>query len=461
LPDNALFGPLFSSPEVDREIGERAWLQALLDVERSLAAGQARAGLMPGSAARAIAACCSAGRFDAVSIGRRGLAAGNPVVPLVADLTALVPAEAARYVHKGATSQDILDTATMLVTRRALGPILADLRTAAGRCAELAEQAADTVMAGRTLLQQAAPITFGLKCAGWLTALDEAADGLDFVCGSRLAVEFGGAVGTLASAGEAGLTVMAAMADDLHLAEPVLPWHTNRTRVAQAGCALAVASGSLAKIALDVVLLAQTEVAEAGEAGGPGRGGSSTLPHKRNPVGAVLVTACTRRVPGLAATLLAAMAQEHERAAGGWHAEWETLTEALRLTGGAARHGREMLAGLRFDAARMRGNLGVTNGLIMAESVATYLSTALGRAAANDLVTRVSADAAARGTPLRDALLAEPAVTAHLTAAEVDAALDPASYLGSAGQFVSRALARHASVTARARPTGQQDGQRR
>jgi 3-carboxy-cis,cis-muconate cycloisomerase len=233
LADNVLLGPLFGSAEVDREVGGRAWLQALLDVERSFAAAQARAGLIPGSAAAAIAACCTADRFDAASLGRRALGAGNPVVPLVADLTALLPAEAARYVHSGATSQDILDTAMMLVASRALGPILADPRTAADRCAELAEREAGTVMAGRTLLQQALPVTAGLKRAGWLTALDEAAGSLDLIRGSRLAVEFGGAAGTLASLGEAGIMVAALLAEELQLAEPVLPWHTGRARVAE------------------------------------------------------------------------------------------------------------------------------------------------------------------------------------------------------------------------------------
>ncbi len=350
--------------------------------------------------------------------------------------------------HSGATSQDILDTAAMLVVRRALRPILADLRAAADRCAELAERHAGTVMAGRTLLQQALPVTFGLECAGWLTALDEAAGGLEAIRRSRLAIEFGGAAGTLAALGDAGTTVAALLAEELGLAEPVLPWHTDRARIAEIGGALAIASGVLAKIALDVLLLAQTEVAEVREASGQGRGGSSTLPHKRNPVGAVLVTACTKRVPGLAATLLASMAAEHERAAGGWHAEWETLTDALRLTGGGARHGREMLAGLRVDAGRMRDNLGVTGGLIMAESVVARLSPALGRTAARELVTRLCAEAAQRSVPLRDALLAEPAVTAQLSAAEVDTALDPAAYLGCTPQFIARALARHAALAA-------------
>jgi 3-carboxy-cis,cis-muconate cycloisomerase len=450
VPGNGLFGALFGNPDVDIQIGEHAWLQALLDVERSLAAALARAGLVPASAASAIGACCSAERFDAAALAIGALAAGNPVVPLVRELRSLVPREAERYVHYGATSQDIIDTAMMLVVRRALAPILADLRSAAGRCAELAAEHAGTVMAGRTLLQQALPVTFGLKCAGWLTALDDTADELTMIRGSRLAVQFGGAAGTLASLGEAGVAVAGLLAQELQLAEPVLPWHTERARVAGIGCALATVSGALAKIALDVLLMAQTEVAEVREAGG-GPGGSSTLPQKQNPVGAVLVTACAKRVPGLAATLLAAMAQEHERAVGAWHAEWDTLTEMLRLTGGAARHAGHLLAGLRVSAGRMRENLGRTGGLIMAESVVAQLAGALGKGSAQDIVTRACAEAVRGGQSLRHALLAEPVVAGHLSVEELDAALDPGRYLGSARQFVDRAVARHAARS----PAGQ------
>lgn len=443
MPGNALFGGLFGNPDVDQETGEAAWLQALLDVERALAAAQARAGLVPASAAAAIGACCTAGRFDPAAIGEKALAAGNPVVPLVRELRSLVPADAERYVHYGATSQDILDTAMMLVLGRALAPILADLRTAAARCAELATEHAGTLMAGRTLLQQALPITFGLKCAGWLTAIDETARSLATLRGSRFAVQLGGAAGTLASLGGAGITVLRLLAEELQLAEPVAPWHTDRTRVAEIACALGRVQGALAKIAQDVLLMAQTEVAEVREAGGGGRGGSSTLPHKQNPVGAVLVTACAKRAPGLVATALAAMAQEHERAAGAWHAEWDTLTELARLTGGAAHHGAAMLAGLRVNGERMRENLGATGGLIMTENVTARLAGALGKAEAAAVVTRVSLDAAERGERLRDALLAEPAVAAHLSAADLDAALDPGRYLGVARQFVDRAITRH------------------
>jgi 3-carboxy-cis,cis-muconate cycloisomerase len=452
VPEDGLFGALYGNPDVDRETGGAAWLQAMLDVERSLAAAQARAGLVPAQAAAAIGACCVAGRFDVAEIGKRALAAGNPVVPLVRDLRSIVPPEAERYVHYGATSQDILDTAMMLVVRRALGPILADLRAAAARCAELAAEHAGTLMAGRTLLQQALPITFGLKCAGWLTAIDETARNIVTLRASRLAVQLGGAAGTLASLGEAGTTVLRLLAEELQLAEPVTPWHTDRARVAEIGCGLGRACGALAKVALDVLLMAQTEVAEVREANITdalrGWGGSSTLPHKQNPVGAVLVTACAKRAPGLAATLLASMAAEHERAAGAWHAEWDTLTGLVRVTGGAAHHGAQMLAGLQVSRLRMGENLGATRGLIMAENVVARLAGALGKTQAAELVTRVSLGAAGHGEhrqPLRDALLAEPAVAAHLSPDELDAALDPGHYLGSARQFIDRAIARHAA----------------
>jgi 3-carboxy-cis,cis-muconate cycloisomerase len=331
LPSDSggLLGPLFAGSRADTELTDRAFLQAMLDAERALAAASARAGIVPEAAANAIAAVCQADRFDPDDLGRRAGAAGNPVVPLVADLTEAAAAEAgpeaARWVHHGATSQDIIDTAWSLVAVRALGPILDDLDGAAGACAGLAENHRATVMAGRTLGQQALPITFGLKAAGWLAALDEAAAGLDQIRRERLAAQLGGAAGTLASFGTDGVEVVRVYAAELGLAEPALPWHTNRTRVAELAGALGVAAGALGKLGLDVTLLAQTELGEVTEAAEEGRGGSSTLPHKRNPVGAVLVVAATRRVPGLVATVLGSMAQEQERAAGAWHAEWEPL----------------------------------------------------------------------------------------------------------------------------------------
>jgi 3-carboxy-cis,cis-muconate cycloisomerase len=442
-----LLGPLFAGSRADQELSDRAWLQAMLDAERALAVASSRAGVVPEAAAAAIAKVGDAARFDPGDLGRRGLAAGNPVVPLVRDLTEAVDAEAgpeaARWVHHGATSQDIMDTAASLVASRALAPVLDDLRGAASECARLAQAHRSTVLAGRTLGQQAVPITFGLKAAGWLVALDDAAAGLAAVRRDRLAAQLGGAAGTLASLGPDGIEVARAYAEELGLAEPVLPWHTNRARVAELAGALGVVAGVLAKLALDVTLLAQTEIGEVTEAAGGSRGGSSTLPHKRNPVTAVLVTAATRRVPGLVATLLGSMAQEHERATGAWHAEWEPLAELLRLVGGAAARTRDLLGGLEVYPDRMLAGLEATGGLLMAEHVAGALAGALGRVPANELVERLSREAANSGRPLRAVLAVDTTVREHLDEAAIDRLLDPERYLGSAGQLVDRALAAH------------------
>ncbi|MBX6356109.1 MAG: 3-carboxy-cis,cis-muconate cycloisomerase [Micromonosporaceae bacterium] len=429
-----LFGPMFGDQRVDRELDGSAWLAAMLDVERALARAQARAGLVPPEAADAVAAACRPQLYDAAALGRQARDAANPVVPLVKALTAQVPRHAAAYVHFGATSQDVLDTAAMLVTRRALEPVQQELAAAADACAALAEAHRDTILAARTLLQHALPTTFGLKCAGWLVALDEARAGLAAV---PLAVQLGGAAGTLAAFGPSGPTVVRLLAQELDLPEPTLPWHTDRVRIGQLAGALGVAAGVLGKVALDVVLLAQTEVAEVAEPADGGRGGSSAMPHKRNPVGAVRVLAGTRRVPALVATLLAAMAQEHERAAGAWQAEWETLTEALRLVGGAAATTRELLSGLQVDAGRMRRNLAASGDALMSESVAARLAPDLGRAEAQELVRA----ALAEGRPLRSLLEAH----TTLNAEQMAAALDPAAYLGAAAELVDRALSAHRS----------------
>jgi 3-carboxy-cis,cis-muconate cycloisomerase len=436
-----LVGPLFGSPGVDALMSDGAWLCTMLEVEAALAAAGAGAGVVPAAAAAEIAAACREVRLDVDDLGRRGLGAGNPVVPLVADLGEHLSETARPYLHLGATSQDVVDTALSLLARRALGLLLADLAAIADACSALAETHRDTLMTARTLMQPALPTTFGLRAAGWMVAVDEARLGLEAVRERRLAVQLGGAAGTLASLGPAGLDVVRRLAAELGLAEPLLPWHTDRVRVAELASALGTAAGVLGKIALDVVLLAQAEVAEVTEA----EGGSSTLPQKRNPVHAVLAGAAARRVPGLVATLLAAMPQEHERAAGAWHAEWDTLRELLRLTAGAAAHARAMLAALRVDARRMRATLEQGGGALMAESVAGRLSPAMGRGAAHDLVRDRVRRAVELGVPLREVLVNDPAVREHLSAEDVDAALDPAAYLGSAGALVDRALQAHRS----------------
>jgi 3-carboxy-cis,cis-muconate cycloisomerase len=444
-PSEGLFGGLFAHGRAPEHLTERAWLQAMLDVEAALAQALAEAGLAPPRAAEAIAAACDAGRFDPGDVGRSTASAGTPVPGLVTALRAVLPDAAAAHVHRGATSQDVVDTAAMLVARRALDPVLDDLAGAAGAAARLAGEHRDTLEVGRTLLQQAVPVTFGLKAAGWLVGLDESRARLAEVRDRRLAAQLGGAVGTLAALGADGPAVAAGVARRLGLAEPTVPWHTVRVRPAELAGALGAAAGVLGKIGADVVLLAQTEVGEAAE-GGAARGGSSTMPHKRNPVGAVAAVACSRRVPGLVATVLAAMTQEHERAAGAWQAEWEPLTDLLRLVGSAAAWTRDVLSNLRVDPARMRANVDVTRGLVMAESVTTALTPAMGRSAAGDLVERAANAAVDGGRDLRACLLDMPEVVAAIGPGGIDAALDPGGYLGSAGTLIDRALEAHRTL---------------
>jgi 3-carboxy-cis,cis-muconate cycloisomerase len=438
-----LFGPIFVPAKLRGSVDGRAWLQAMLDAEGALAAAEAQVGLIPAEAAEAIAAHCDADLFKPDEIGAAARAAGNPVPTLVRALTEEVSKtseEAARHVHWGATSQDILDTAAMLVARRAIGLILAGLDGVAAACARLADEHRATLIAGRTILQQALPTTFGLKAAGWLVAVIEARRRLLDVRSSGLAAQLGGAAGTLASLGPNGTRVLGEFARKLGLAEPVVPWHTARLRVAELGGALSSCAGVMHKLALDVILMAQTEIAEVTEPPGKGRGGSSTLPHKRNPVLSVTAAACARRVYQLAGTMQAAMDQEHERAAGAWHAEWEALSDALALTGGAVVAMREATEGLEVRPERMRENLGATGGLLLAEHVTTLAAEKLGRLRAHELVETASRRTLDDGCSFREELRAETALREALPGGEIDTALDPVGYLGSADAFVDRAL---------------------
>jgi 3-carboxy-cis,cis-muconate cycloisomerase len=333
-------------PAAFREaVSDAAWLRAMLDAERALAAAEARVGVITQEVADAVVAACG-GDFDLDALVDEGRRVGNPVEPLVRALR-----EHAPYAHWGATSQDILDTATALVARDATGLIAQELDGVAEQCAQLAERHRDTVMAARTLLQQAVPTTFGLKAANWLVGVVQARERL---LAARLPAQLGGAAGTLAALGDRGIAVLHAYADELDLPEPVIPWHTRRLPLAELGAALSVAAGYAAKIALDVTLLAQTEVGEVREAAD---GGSSTMPHKRNPVGSTLARACALRAQGAASVLMVSLTQEHERAAGAWHAEWGALSDALALTGGAAASLHRALDGLEVDADRMRANI--------------------------------------------------------------------------------------------------------
>jgi 3-carboxy-cis,cis-muconate cycloisomerase len=421
-----VFERIFVPAEFRDAVSDRAWLQALLDAEAALAKAEGAAGVIPSEAAAAISVASRAERFDPAELADQGRAAGNPVEPLVRALTDAVGDEAGRYVHWGATSQDILDTAAMLVARSALELLHESLDAVAAECARLADAHRSTVIAGRTLLRQAVPTTFGLKAAGWLVAVLEARDALAGIRSERLAAQLGGAAGTLASLGGKGLEIQRRFAEELDLQQPVVPWHTNRVRVAELGSGLAVAAGVLAKIALDVGLLGQTEVGEARPTGG---GVSSTMPQKQNPVGSALAVACARHVSAHASTLIGALPQEHERALGGWHAEWPALSAALAFTGGAAAGARRALEELEVDAERMRANL---DGLAMSERASYLLAERLGRRRAYEAV----AEAASSGRPLAEALDLEPAD------------LEPSSYLGSADAFVDRALAAYREETA-------------
>lgn len=342
------FSGIYAHGPVAAQVSDAAWLQAMLDVEAALARAGAAAGEIPEAAAREIAGACRAERFDAAALERSIAENATPVIGLIATLRESVSDRAAEHVHAGATSQDIVDTALMLVAHRALGPLLAEVQGASAEAARLAVAHRTTPMIARTLLQQALPSTFGLRAAGWLTGLQEAGRRLTEIRATRLAVQMGGPVGGRNPG------IAAGVAAELGLAEPVMPWGAIRTRPAELAAALGVLSGVVAKIARDVTLLAQQEVGEVRE----GRsGGSSAMAHKRNPVAAVSALACALRVPGLVVTSLATMESEHERAAGAWQAEWGGQLQLLALAGSAAAWNRELLAELEVDAGAMAANL--------------------------------------------------------------------------------------------------------
>ncbi|MFD6951581.1 3-carboxy-cis,cis-muconate cycloisomerase [Nocardiopsis sp. TSRI0078] len=454
-----LFDGVFDHGPVAGLTDDTAWLQALLDVEAALARALADTGSLAPERAESIAAACAAHRYDPAGLGRAAAGGGNPVIPLVRELTARVresDPDAARHVHRGATSQDVMDTGAMLLARRAGGALESDLRALADHLRGLAGAHRTTPMPGRTLLQQALPTTFGAVAAGWANGLSEAADQLGLVLRGRLAVQFGGAVGTLASLGRDGPAVTAALAARLDLAEPVLPWHTDRGRIAELAAALGRVCGAVGTAAQDIVLLAQTEVGELVEEGGPGVGGSSTMPHKRNPVAAVSALACARQAPGLVANLFAAQIQEHQRAAGSWHAEWLPLTDLLRRTGAAVAWLRTSADRLHVDTARMRANLDATGGLALSERVTTDLAPELGRMDAHRLVTDACREAVDSGRDLAEVLTERLGGTR--TPERIRDLLDPAGYLGSAAVLTDRVTGARTGRTGRAEHTDSEEG---
>jgi len=422
---------------------DAARLQHMLDFEAALARAEAGCGVIPDAAAPAIASKCRADLIDANALATAAAASLNPAIPLVKQLTALVAKgdpEAARFVHWGATSQDANDTGLVLQIGQALDILEADLAALCGGLSELARKHRSTLIAGRTLMQHALPTTFGVKVAGWLDAMNRHRERFAETRARVLVLQFGGAVGTLAALREKGLQVAEALAAELHLGLPTMPWHTQRDRVAEAATTLGLCTGTLGKIARDISLHMQTEIAEVFEPVGEGRGVSSTMPHKRNPVSAAIVLSAATRVPGLVSTMLSALVQEDERGLGDWHAEWETLPEIFRLTAGALHQMATSVPHLEIDAARMRRNLDATHGLIFAEAVTMAMGKHIGKSAAHALVEAASRQARESGKHLREVLAQNQTLTERLTPAELDRLFAPENYLGVAEELVDRVI---------------------
>jgi 3-carboxy-cis,cis-muconate cycloisomerase len=439
-----LLAPMFSSAAMRAVCDDAACLQQMLDFEAALARAEAVVGVIPTSAAEPIAKACRAEAFDIPALAEAATRSGNLAIPLVKALTAAVgkaDADAARYVHWGATSQDVIDTATMLTLRAAIDALLPDLDRAIAGFAALARQHRHTAMAARSWLQHALPMPFGLKLAEYAAALHRSRARLKRLRAEGLALQFGGAAGTLAALGDKGLLVAEKLAAELQLPLPDAPWHTHRDRIADAASVFAILTGSCGKIARDVSLMMQTDVAEAFEPSGEGRGGSSTMPHKRNPVAAATALAAAAMAPNLAATIFAAQVQDHERSAGPWHAEWPTLPTLQLVTSGALAAIVDLAEGLEVDAARMRVNLDATHGLIMAEAVTFALAENIGKSDAHHLVEAAVKKAVAGKRHLRDVLMSDPKVTAHLGADKLAKLFDPMAYQGVSQELIDRLLA--------------------
>jgi 3-carboxy-cis,cis-muconate cycloisomerase len=444
-----LFDKLFRYEAIDRIFSDQAYIQSLLEFEAALAHAEAKAGVIPAADAQIIAAACRAAEFDIEELAAQAALSGNVAIPLVKKLTELVAKQnkdAARFVHWGATSQDAMDTAVVLQLRRALGLVDQDLARLTSTLASLADKYRAAPIAARTWMQQALPTTFGFIVAGWLDAILRHRSRLSELRARNLTLQFGGAVGTLAALSGRGPAVAKALAEELHLPLPPIPWHTHRDRVVEIAAAFGLCTGTLGKISRDISLHAQTEIVELAEPAGAGRGGSSTMPQKRNPVTCATVLAAAQRVPGLVSTMLSSMIQEQERGLGGWQAEWETLPELVSLSAGALHHLAEMLPGLQVDEKRMLKNLDATHGLIFAEAVTMALGDRLGKMPAHMLVEGACKKACAENRHLKDVLREEPGIHGYLTSADLEGLFDVRNYLGSAEEFVRRVLAEVSSA---------------
>jgi len=441
--DSPVLGALYGTDAMRAVMGERAYLARMLEVEAALARAQARLGIVPEAAAQAITvAAADVDKLDLPALAAATRNTGYPVVGLVKQLSALAGAEAGRWTHWGATTQDIMDTAVVLQIREGLALIGAELEAVIAGLARMAKAHRSTVMAGRTHLQHALPVTFGYKAAVWLSPLITMRERLAQLRPRVERVQFGGAAGTLASLGDQGLAVQAELAKELGLAQPDIPWHVARDGIVEAVSFLGLVTGALSKLATDVILLMQTEVAEVAEPHQEGRGGSSTMPQKRNPISCEYIVAQSRGVHALVPQMLAAMAQDQERGTGPWQAEALAVGQSFVLAHGALACARVLAEGLTVDAARMRRNLDSTGGLIVAEAVMMGLAPVMGRGEAHHVVHHACDVALAEGIPLATALLRDPQVADKLTPAEVERLTDPAGYLGAAEAFVDRVVAR-------------------
>jgi 3-carboxy-cis,cis-muconate cycloisomerase len=446
-----LLDPLFSTEAMREVFSDRGTLQGMLDFELALAralvaTGQAPAGILP-----AIEQACRADAYDVAAIARDAALAGNLAIPLLKDLTSRVERtnkDAAPFVHFGATSQDAIDTGRVLQIRDALQLDDDTLAQIADRLAALTQEHAATELAGRTWLQQASPITLGLKLAGYLDAIERHRARLAELRSRVLVLQFGGSVGTLAVLGTSGRQIAAALAKELNLALPPISWHSHRDRPAETAATLGLIVGTIGKIARDISLLSQTEVAEAFEPSALGRGGSSTMPHKRNPVGSAVILAAATRVPPLVATMLAATVQEHERGLGGWHVEWETLPEIFLLASGALYHLSVILDGLVVDKNKMAANLAEGNDLALTEAFTLALSKHEGRDGARKIAEALARVAVESGQSLRDVVLKDPQMMKYFTVADIDHIFNPKHFNGSADSIVAAVLAAHASAQA-------------
>ncbi len=445
-----LLNPLFRWEAVTKLFRDDACLQKMLDFEAALARAESSASVIPSSAASAITAKCRAGLFDQKKLAEAAALAGNLAIPLIKHLKELVAADnkdAANFVHWGATSQDAIDTGIILQCREALALIAADLNELCNALAKLADEHRATPIVGRTWMQHAVPTTLGMKFAGWLDALGRHRERLRQTQQNCLVLQFGGAVGTLAALGSKDEAVSKQLANELKLALPQMPWHSHRDRMTEIATTLGLLTGTLGKIARDISIHAQIEIDELREPAEAGRGGSTTMPHKRNPVAAAAILSAAIRVPTLVSTMLTAMVQEDERGMGGWHAEWETLPAIVCLSAGALHQLTIVVPHLEIDVARMRHNLDLTNGLIFSEAITAALGEKIDRSLARQLLDSASKRAAKEKLSLRKVLDENPEITKHLSPQELEKLFDPRNYSGAARQFIDRVIQQHKSDT--------------